>query len=254
MDDTLVVVHCYEGDKDQVDTFLPFWLHHGAPVLLLSPADSKVKVEHPGVKYASAGKRGWKGQQTLARQLRHWKLALKEPQNWIFLNDADSMCITPELPDYLYSDPNKFWCNVLCHENEHLESDKPNLNPPYFMHRDVLKALVKAADAIQIPEEANMEPHDWGQAIDGFYSHLVMNVLNIPYEDFPDGSTTWPRGTYDMMEQARTRGARIFHGIKTMSQLGMIHLNYNNWEMEQDTLARLAAESAPLNIGDTIRI
>lgn len=254
MNDTLTVVHCYEGDKAQVEQFLPFWLHHDTPVLVLSPADSKVRIEQPGVLNGSAGKKGWKGQHTLIRQIRHWKLALKQPQNWFFLNDADSMCLSRELPEYLFSDPYKFWCNVLCHEWEHQEDDHPNLNPPYFMNRDVLKALVKEAEGLEIPEEPGQDPHDWGQAIDGFYTHLVLNRLQIPYENFPDGATTWPRGLSEMMEAVERRGARMIHGVKHSSQLNALVLSYRAWQITQEAQARQAEEMSPLNIGDTIRI
>lgn len=252
--DTLVVVHCYEGDAYRVNAFLPWFLHHQCPVLVLSPADSQVRIQHPEVKSRSGGKAGWKGQHTLARQVKHWELALKEKANWFLLNDADSMCITDELPAYLYSDENKFWCNVLCHENEHLESDKPNLNPPYFMSRKILKQLVKASKDFEIPEEANLEPHDWGQAIDGFYSHLVMNVCKIPYENMPDGATTWPRGVGDLVNQARWRGARLFHGVKDMSHMSLVTMEFNFWLTEQTRLAALAEGQTGFFEGDTIRV
>lgn len=270
MNNTLVVVHCYSGDKAQVEEFLPYWLHHDSPVLILSPADAKVKIEHPEVLNASAGKKGWKGQHTIVRQIRHWKLALKQPQEWFFLNDSDSLCISRDLPDYLYADPYKLWCNVLCHEWEHQEDDHPNLNPPYFMHRNVLEALVKEATNNPELDEAHVTPdHDhsnetpqdntscdmcYWQAIDGLYTNLVINRLQIPYETFPDGATTWPRGLSEMMEAVERRGARFIHGIKHNSQLNALALSYRAWVINNETQARLAVEQSPMQIGDTIRV
>ena len=244
--DTLVVVHCYQGDTELVNAMLPWFKHHETPVLLLSPADSPVEIIDPQVENASAGEAGWKGQHTLHRQVEHWKLALARPQNWFLLNDADSLCLSPDLPAYLYSDPFKFWCNVLCHENEHLDTDKPNLNPPYFMNRDVLQALVDASESLEIPEEANLEPHDWGQAIDGFYSYLVMNLLHIPYENFPDGATTWPRGVGDLVDQCHTRGARLLHGVKNGTHLGLVKLAYEGWVLAKE------AEAAEITVSEAM--
>jgi hypothetical protein len=235
-EDTLVVVHCYQGDQHQVQMLLPNFTHHGCPVLLLSPEDSPVSMVHPQVEYASAGLRGWKGPQTVHRQVAHWKLALARPQSWFFLNDSDSLCLTPDLPGYLYSDSSKLWCNVLCHEDVHLETDQPNLNPPYFMHRRVLEQFVAKADEVSdnIPQDAFLEPHDWGQAIDGFYT-MMANELQIPYGDFPDGITTWPRGIMGMVDGARY-GARILHGVKTRTHLRLVQAAYDGWRTGDPSL------------------
>jgi len=231
-EDTLVVVHCYEGDRDLVHTLMHYYTHHEAPVLLLSPSDSPVVIAHDGVECESAGKKGWKGRHTLRRQAAHWKLALQRPQNWFFLNDADSLCLTPELPEYLYSDPFKIWCNVLCHEGEHLESDRPNLNPPYFMHRSVLQVLSDNARLLEQRPEPPKDDLGFGvEAIDGFYTYLAINELSIPYENFPDGATTWPRGFDSVIEAAR-RGARMFHGVKNGTQLSFLQYGYNGWLIE----------------------
>jgi len=53
------------------------------------------------------------------------QVTLDQPDwNWVLLNDADSFCLSPELPEYLYREPDTFWCNVLCHENEHQADDQ----------------------------------------------------------------------------------------------------------------------------------
>lgn len=240
-DDTLVVVHCYEGDKAMVEGFMPVWTHHNHPVLLLSPEDAPVNISIPDwqVSSASAGERGWKGPQTIRRQMAHWRLALEHPSQaqWFFLNDADSMCLSAEIPRYVYADPFKLWCNVLCHENEHRLDDHPNLNPPYFMSRDVLQAILDKAEAMvdEIPQDAFLEPHDWGQAIDGFYTHVVSDELGIPYGDFPDGITTWPRGRPDLLKYTE-RGAVFIHGVKTGIDLNLLLLNHKAWRISNAPL------------------
>jgi hypothetical protein len=225
---------------DVVTNNLPYFTHHQRPVLLLSPEDMPVRIEHPGVTYKSAGEHGWKGPQTIHRQVDHWKLTLEEDFEWVLLNDADSMCITPELPGYLYSEPDTLWCNVLCHEEEHREDDHPNLNPPYFTHRSVLEKMVDGADALgEIPMDAFLEPHDWGQAIDGFYTHLVMDELKLTWKDFFDGITTWPRGIHGVLSQVRGRGARFIHGIKNSTHLNLVAWEYEKWLREQSSEVRV---------------
>jgi hypothetical protein len=244
---TLVVVHCYAGDQPLVEMMLPYWLHHGHPLLLLSPEDAPVNIEHPGVTCKSSGLRGWKGPHTIHRQIAHWKLTSEESFDYVFLNDADSLCLTPELPAYLYSEPDAFYCNVLCHEFEHREDDHPNLNPPYWMSHETLDKLITAADAVKeaTPHLASsiddddtayeyhrtvefLEPHDWGQAIDGWYSHIVMNVLGLTWKDFFDGATTWPRGVAGMLAGV-DRGARFLHGIKTTVDLQFAMMRYQGY-------------------------
>jgi len=233
--ETLIVVHCYEGDAGLLQNFLPVFEHHERPVLALSPEDSKVAI--PGISNASAGEKGWKGPQTIHRQLAHWKLALGHESNsqWFLLNDADSMCLDPQIPQFLYEDLSILWANVLCHENEHLETDCPNLNPPYFMHRGVLENLVGVAEEIRddIPQDAFLEPHDWGQAIDGFYTHLALDLLKQPYANYPCGITTWPRGRPDLFKFA-SQGACMVHGVKNVPDLTLLLTNYRMWQMAQN--------------------
>lgn len=241
-EDTLVVVHCYDGDRSIVENFMPIWRHHERPILVLSPEDSRVDINDSQVSSRFAGKRGWKGQHTIRRQVEHWRLALDYAPDakWFFLNDADSMCITPDIGPYVYSDPFKLWCNVLCHENEHQEDDHPNLNPPYFMSRDVLRTLLEEADRLdpELPQDAFTEPRAWGEAIDGFYTHLVLDVLGIPYENYPDGITTWPRGVQDVLQHALNDGARFVHGLKASAHLSLMTLNYKVWLVENQPAAR----------------
>lgn len=139
MEGTLVVVHCYAGDKRQVVDFLPRYLHHGYPVLVLSPEDAPVHILHPQVICRQAGQAGWKGAHTVYRQVKHWKLAAEYEPRWVLLHDADSVCLTPQLPEYLFADPETFWSNEIGHHYL-------NYEPPYFMSGAVLNRLVSIAD------------------------------------------------------------------------------------------------------------
>ena len=138
--DTLVVVHCYAGDKERVEAFLPQFLHHECPVLILSPEDAPVEIDHPGVTCRSAGKAGWKGAHTVHRQIAHWKIAAEFPQRYFLMNDSDSVCITPDLHAYLYEDTDvEFWCNVI-------GTHYLNYEPPYFFDHDVLDRMIDVAE------------------------------------------------------------------------------------------------------------
>lgn len=146
--DTLVVVHCYSGDEQQVIDFLPVYLHHGSHVLVLSPEDAPVDIRHPMVTCRWAGERGWKGPHTVHRQIEHWKLAAEWPHKFFLMNDADSMCIEPHLPDYLFTDPNIFWSNEI-------GTHYLNYEPPYFFSREILQRLIAIAEDPSGPEVAD---------------------------------------------------------------------------------------------------
>jgi hypothetical protein len=137
---TLVVVHCYAGDRARVEAFMPFWLHHECPVLVLSPEDAPVELDHhPLITYRSAGRAGWKGPHTVHRQIAHWKIAAEFPQKHFLMHDSDSVCLSPELPRYLYAEPDVFWCNVI-------GTHYLNYEPPYFLSRENLLRMIDIAD------------------------------------------------------------------------------------------------------------
>jgi len=217
MNETLEVVHCYTGDASLVRGTMD--LRH-EPVLVLSPADAAVAIE--GFECRASGARGWKGSHTWQRQLEHWRIALGSDAEWFLLNDSDSFCLGP-VPTYLYDDQDMFWSNVLCHEREHLESDRPNFQPPYFMHRSV---LVELEEAMSLFDPTDLDGIEFGvgafrftreefaqeAAIDAMYTHFVMNVVERPWADYPNGATTWPPGT-DLLATI-AEGADMVHGLK----------------------------------------
>src|SRR6185503_3096890 len=97
-EDTLVVVHCYEGDQDQVIHALPQYLHHGCPVLVLSPTDAPVILDDDRVICMSAGKRAYDGQISVARQYEHLRIVQALGYRYHLLHDSDSVCLSPDLP------------------------------------------------------------------------------------------------------------------------------------------------------------
>jgi hypothetical protein len=186
--DTLVVVHCYQGDAHQVEAFLPQYLHHGCPVLVLSPADSPVLINHPGVECRSAGERAYFGQKSLDRQRAHLELLMEYPQKYRLLNDADSMCLSPRLPAYLYEEAEgTVWSNEVKEGRPH-ESPYPKYaqHPPYFLTRESMARM-------------NAVPHVEAHPITPFVDHLMIVLTaeaELAHRSYPDGASfpAWRHG------------------------------------------------------------
>jgi hypothetical protein len=147
---TRVVVCCYEGDKHQL--YLPAYLHHGCPVTIMSPDDSRAIFNEPGVDCVFAGKRAYIGQESLDRQREHMKLMLTYPENFFLCHDSDSYMLDPKIPDYLYADPDVVWSNQVDdaipeHQSTFLEGwPHVAFQPPYFLSRKTIEAMLAVAD------------------------------------------------------------------------------------------------------------
>ena len=186
--DTLVVVHCYAGDRDQVVNALPLYLHHGCPVLILSPEDAPVEIDHPGVECRSAGKAGYFGQESLDRQRQHLEIVLSYPQNHFLLNDSDSFCLSPKIPDYLYEAGDVFFSNEVAEGRPH-KSPYPKVafQPPFFTTRACLKRMLKEAEFVRA--------HKITPFIDWYMVALACEA-EVHTRKFPDGrsSPAWRHG------------------------------------------------------------
>jgi hypothetical protein len=182
---TLVSVHCYSGDKNQVEDQLPYHQRHGHGVMVMSPEDSPVEINVPGVRCVTGGLREYVGFKGIARQLIHMRRLLEEPYDWFLMNDSDSLCIAKDIPAYLYEDDNVLWSNVVhdaCIRPEHIASQYPGsyphiaFQPPVFASRSVMERLVS------INPTKDMNPSlpviDWMLMV-----HAI--DLGIPYKAFP---------------------------------------------------------------------
>lgn len=221
--ETLVVVHAYAGDQDQVEQFLPWYLHHGCPVLILSPTDAPVKI--PGVECRSAGLAGWKGWHTLNRQLAHMEIIAEYPQKYLLLNDADSMCLTPEIPQYLYDGAEGTFS---CNEAMWQEPGAP-LVPPYFYTQESLSRMLAVRDqALEMTTTrgsvAWSDPDNGAPSIDAFYIELV-RFSGLTLTPFPDGvhrGTQHPHDLLLLLDAVLERGARFVHSVKSKEVLDII--------------------------------
>jgi len=187
-EDTLVVVHCWAGDKDLVKYTMPIHKASGAPVLVLSPEDSPVRLR--GVECRSAGQRGYFGQVSLDRQRAHLELLLEYPQTFFLLNDADSMCLTPFISRYLYEDSwNRVWSNEVTEWRPHRSPyPKIAMQPPYFLRRETIKQLLSVAGREQVRAHPVTPFIDW-------YMLALSEESRVQHRTFPNGSSfpAWRR-------------------------------------------------------------
>lgn len=147
--DTLVVVHCYAGDAHQVKTFLPCYLHHECPVIIMSPENSKVEI--PGLICRHGGLQAYIGQASLDRQRLHLQMAYEFPFAYYLLNDADSFCVSPEIPKFLYEQSDGIvWSGEVTDPRPHASPyPKIAMQPPYFLSRESLRRMLAVADKVK---------------------------------------------------------------------------------------------------------
>lgn len=220
--ETGVFVSAYAGDKHQVENNLEMYRHHGCPVIILSPANAPItSVYRSDVHCQWMGEAGWAGPHTLVRHRLFLEAMLKFPFTWYLMNDADSICLTPEIPRYLYQEF-ACWSNEVADLNpgaSHLR--KIAVQPPYFFHREVLYAILANAD--------NLPPSYYGP-VDGQpvpthcidHYHMQLSVgSGHPLKNFSDGASFETTSAFglEQMAQAVRRGVRMIHQVKTREVL-----------------------------------
>jgi len=218
-DNTRIAICCYAGDQHQVIKALGLYLHHRCPVVVLSPEDSKAEIRYPGIENRFGGKRAYTGQESLDRQRKHLEILLTFPEQWFLIHDADSICLSPKLPDYLYTVPDRVWSNLVIDPIPEHQPAYPKgwphvaLQPPYFLSRKGIKALLAVAGGITANPVMPFIDHYWVQ--------LVL-AANYPFEGFPDGAscgTDHPEGLKCMSELVRGSGKIFVHSIKSREVL-----------------------------------
>jgi len=220
-ENTLVAVCGYEGDAHQIKTLLPYYLHHKCPLLVLSPTDSPIVARNPDIWTRTGGKRAYIGQASLDRQIEHLKILLEYPFKHYLVNDSDSVCLSPEIPAYVYK-KDVLWSNVVS-DSFHDRSATPDykyprlaFQPPYFMSRRIIQGLLTVADKVKANPTTPFI--DWCMM-------AWCIEAGLPYESFPDGQSN---GTSDphslnVMVQAVQRHGKIFiHSVKTLAALQQI--------------------------------
>lgn len=211
--DTRVAVCCYEGDGHQVRDGLSGWVHHGCPLLILSPDDSRVEINVPGcIESRFAGKRAYIGQDSLDRQRAHLALLLEYPEKHFLIHDADSVCLDPRIPDYLYAEPDVMWTNQVVDGIPEHQAEFPGgwphvaFQPPYFLSRKTIEAMLAVADDPRVVASGVMP------FIDYYMVQLTM-VAGLPWKRFLDG-LSFPI-SIDPLKRPNQRETEIYsHGYK----------------------------------------
>jgi len=215
---TAVAIFGYAGDLHQIRDTMPYYLHHQCPVIILSPENAAIQAGHISTRkeliYRSGGLQAYTGAESLERQRRHLEILLEYPFQYFLMNDSDSVCLTPELPGYLYADdPSILWSNVVSDEmhprEEGYEFPRLAFQPPYFVHRNTIKKLVDAAPSVAVNPRTPFI--DWCMM-----SWAVK--AGVQYRGFPDGvscpTANYQPGINHMSDRVRDQGATMLHSIK----------------------------------------
>lgn len=211
----LISVHGYAGDQDQIENAMPFFLHHyDAPVVIMSPVDSPIRQvkSAPTVICRQAGKRAYTGPLSLTRQLLQMQALLEYPFDLFLMNDADSVCISREIPDYIFKEPEVLWSNEvsdMMHQRR-LPYRFPRLafQPPYVISRKNIEKMI--AIARTVPVDTVTPFIDWVMMAWAVASNMphknYLNGISCPTRNYPPG-IKW-------MSESVRRGAAFLHSIK----------------------------------------
>jgi hypothetical protein len=209
--DTRIAVCCYQDDAHQVSASLFAYLHHECPVTILSPEDSPVYIPGISVDCLHGGKRAYTGQDSLDRQKIHLAMLLDYPENYFLIHDADSVCLDPTIPQYLYDNPDIMWSNQVDDAIPQHQTTFPEgwphvaFQPPYFLSRTTLAALLAVADDPRCVASPMMP------FIDYYMVQLTM-VAGVPWRRFMDCLSYSIR--YPVRGPAAAPGAVMVHSVR----------------------------------------
>lgn len=213
---TLVSCHGYYGDSLQIRNMLRYQEHHQAPLVIVSPEDSRIERMGPHI-CRFAGKRAYIGDLSLDRQFAQMRVLLEYPFEYFLANDSDSLCISPRIPEYLYKDPHNFWSNEV---SDAMHVRKPGyawpqqaFQPPYFFSRQILERMVATQGTFAYDQQTPFI--DWVMM-------AICHKGKIPHKNFRDGiscptSDNHSRG--HMVNHIVQRGATMLHSVKTAVSL-----------------------------------
>jgi hypothetical protein len=219
-EDTRIVVHAYAGDAHQVRTALSQYEHHQAPVVVLSPADSPVRIV--GTDYQARGKRAYTGQLTLDRQREHLEVLLGYSERFFLLHDSDSICLEPQLPEQLYAEPDTVWYNpsptarfLKAKGSPPIEGYENVFQPPLFCSRESIEKMLDVSD------EAMAELPAFAKLIDWYFVAMTRHA-NLEAKPLPYAISRPIWNTYEIARvyaMVRTRGFIFLHSVKTRNAL-----------------------------------
>jgi hypothetical protein len=223
-ENTLISIHGYAGDANQIKNLMPYYQHHGCQLVVLSPADSKITPKlvglagrEPGIIYGHIGQRAYIGPASLERQKQHLRILLTRfPHQFFLMNDSDSFCLSPEIPKYLYDEPDVFWSNEVSDEMHKMPEGYPYprlaFQPPYFCSRKVLEGMVKSTETLTF-ESCPLHYID-------YYMMRLAHDAGIKHRGFVAGvscpTNDYPPGMAGMLDGVENRGSVLLHSVKTL--------------------------------------
>jgi hypothetical protein len=231
VDNTLVVVLCYDGDADQVSHQLESYTHHGGDVLLLSPIDAPVQIDHPQVTCISAGLSGWKGRHVAFKLMDHWETMLDRSEDWFLVHEPDSVCLSKELPEEIYQREDLLWSMALGEPNQ----PGVNYNAPWFAHRRVWSRMLRES-------EQHVEEWDAAWSANGGAgmgnSEMISTILGadrgleggIQGARLPSSVWAYQENDPALMLRSAAQGVRFVTGIKTPQMYEQLVQAYANQE------------------------
>ncbi len=243
MNESTLLVGCgYAGDAHQIKVLLPVWQHHNIPIVVMSPIDSPIESMGPHI-CRTEGLRAYIGQKSLDRQWMQMRAALEfnqadgTPFQWFLLNDSDSFVFTPELPAYLYEDPEIVWSNQVNDfrvPGESWQGLPPwpldyhagfplvAMQPPYFLSRQAMQRMVDIASSIKMCPICPFI--DWWMV----QATITAKLKHSGFRTGASCETTTANGLAVMSQRVREYGATFIHSVKTQYALDQLTRVYKS--------------------------
>ena len=223
-EDTLISIHCFQGDAALVERAMPIHLAHKCPVVVLSPSDSPVII--PGAESRFAGKRAYIGADSWTRQHEHLKILLSYPQKYFLLNDADSFCVSAKIDPRLYAGAyNTLWSNEVTEPRPH-SSPYPKIaaQPPYFLTRESIQKILEASPRVAVhPITPYIDYAMLAWSCEAGLEHRAFTELEHQNRYIFRATESDPeRAAWQQLDyRIRYRGTCFCHPIKTDWQVNM---------------------------------
>jgi len=190
-------------------------------VLLLSPVDEPVYVSHPQVTCRSVGPNDYNGDLSVERYKQQISALADYDVDWFMLNESDSFCLTPNLPDYLYGDPDLVRANYANPWNWINTNNDPQpmatlmvhdtaMQAPWWFSRRALLRMIDVMDAAWDGCPPYAKFIDW-------WFHHAPHLAGLRHESYGLGGTTWPISGAEGAAAIRHKiveGAVMVHGVK----------------------------------------
>lgn len=200
-----------------MESQLDLYLHHGHDVLLLSPVDAPVYIDHPQVVCRTAGNNAYNAEAAaFGRYGPQFRALLDHHADWYLLNESDSFCLDPEIPPYLYKDEKVVWSNYadpFGFMEMNGESDMgheypkhyPVMQAPWFLSRRALEGMVAVHDQAYEPLPTYAKFIDW-------WFHTATHLAGFDHNEYGAGGIThaWEPN----LVVAVSNGAVMVHGAK----------------------------------------